>query len=103
MVQGDLLADVSVIPARTGPNEIHLTFSPPGGSLDAVKDATARMTLPSRGDIGPIPIALTPAGPNHYIGSGVQIPYDGDWTLEVVATTAQDATVLMSTTIDVKG
>ena len=103
LVQGDLLADVSVIPARTGPNEIHLTFSPPGGTLDAVKNATARMTLPSRADIGPIPIELTPAGPNHYIGSGVQIPYDGKWTLEIVATNAQDATVLMSTPIDVKG
>jgi copper transport protein len=102
LVQGDLLADVSVIPARKGPNEIHLTFSPPGGTLDAVKNATARMTLPSRGDIGPIPVELTPAGPNHYIGSGVQIPYDGKWTLEIVATDAQDATVLMSTTIDVK-
>jgi hypothetical protein len=32
----------------------------------------------------------------------VQIPYDGKWTLEIVATDAQDATVLMSTTIDVK-
>ena len=103
LVQGDLLADVSVIPARKGPNEIHLTFSPPGGTLDAVKAATARMTLPSRSDIGPIPIELTPAGPNHYIGSGVQIPYDGKWTLEIVTTNAQDATVLMSTTIDVKG
>ncbi|HEX6787264.1 MAG TPA: copper resistance protein CopC [Acidimicrobiales bacterium] len=102
LVQGDLLADVSVIPARKGPNEIHLTFSPPGGTLDAVKNATARMTLPSRGDIGPIPIQLTPAGPNHYIGSGVQIPYDGKWRLDIVATDAQDATVLMSTTIDVK-
>ena len=95
MVQGDLVADVSVTPARTGANEIHLIFSPPGGTLDAVKNATARMTLPSRSDIGPIPIALTPAGPNHYIGTGVQIPYKGKWTLEVVATNAQDATVLM--------
>ncbi len=99
VIQGDLLADISVIPGRVGLNELHVTLSPPGGSLDAAKDATARMTLPSRADVGPIPIELTPAGPNHYIGSGVQIPFKGDWTLEVVVTTADDATVLLSTTI----
>ena len=60
MVQGDLLADVSLIPAR-GANDLHLTFSPPGGTLDAVKDATARLELPERDDLGPLPIELIPA------------------------------------------
>ncbi len=101
MVQGDLLADVSLIPARVGANDLHLTFSPPGGTLDAVKDATARLVLPERDDLGPLPIELVPAGPNHYIANGLQIPYEGDWTLEVVATTAQDATVRLTTTLDV--
>jgi copper transport protein len=101
MVQGDLLADVSLIPARVGANDLHLTFSPPGGTLDAVKDATARLELPERDDLGPLPIELIPAGPNHYIANGLQIPYEGDWTLEVVATTADDATVRMTTTLDV--
>jgi copper transport protein len=101
MVQGDLLADVSVIPARVGTNDLHLTFSPPGGTLDAVKDATARLVLPARDDLGPLPVDLVPAGPNHYIANGLQIPYEGDWTLEVVATTAEDATVRMTTTLDV--
>jgi copper transport protein len=101
MIQGDLLADVCVSPAKVGFNELHLTFTPPGGSLQPVKDLTARMTLPSRPDVGAIPIALTPAGPNHYIGSGVQIPYSGPWKLEVVPTTADDTTVLMSTTLKI--
>ena len=101
MVQGDLLADVSVIPARVGPNDLHLTFSPPGGTLNAIKEATARITLPSRTDIGAIPVELVPAGPNHYIASGVQVPFGGDWTLEVVATTAEDATVRLSTTVNI--
>ena len=101
MVQGDLLADVSITPARVGFNELHLTFSPPGGTLDAVKDATARISLPARSDIGDIPVVLTPAGPNHWIGSGLQIPYPGEWTLEVVATTADDLTVLMSTSLKI--
>ena len=100
MVQGDLLADVSLIPARVGANDLHLTFSPPGGTLDAVKDATARLEAPRRDDLGPLPIELIP-GANHYIANGLQIPYEGDWTLEVVATTADDATVRMTTTLDV--
>ncbi len=101
MVQGDLLADVSLIPARVGANDLHLTFSPAGGTLDAVKDATARLVLPERDDLGPLAVDLVPAGPNHYIASGLQIPYEGEWTLEVVATTAQDATVRLTTTLDV--
>ena len=56
---------------------------------------------PERDDLGPLPIELIPAGPNHYIANGLQIPYEGDWTLEVVATTADDATVRMTTTLDV--
>jgi copper transport protein len=101
MIQGDLLADVSVSPAKVGFNELHLTFTPPGGSLQPIKDVTARMTLPSRSDLGAIPIALTAAGPNHYIGSGVQIPYPGEWRLEVVPTTPDDTTVLMTTTLKI--
>jgi copper transport protein len=101
MVQGDLLADVAISPARVGFNDLHLTFSPPGGTLTPVKAATARLSLPSRSDLGNIPVELSAAGPNHYIGAGVQIPYKGDWTLEVVATTADDATVLMSTTLKI--
>jgi copper transport protein len=103
MVQGDLLADVSISPARVGLNELHLIFTPPGGSLDPVKDVTARMTLPSRADLGAIPIQLTPAGPNHYIGAGVQIPYKGDWKLDVIPVTSTGTTVLMSTTLDIAG
>ena len=72
-----------------------------GGTLDAVRDATARLVLPGRDDLGPLPVDLVPAGPNHYIANGLQIPYGGDWTLEVVATTAEDATVRMTTTLDV--
>ena len=101
MVQGDLLADVSLIPARVGANDLHLTFSPAGGTLDAVKDATARLVLPDRDDLGPLALDLVPAGPNHYIANGLQIPYEGEWTLEVVATTAQDETVRLTTTLDV--
>jgi copper transport protein len=101
MVQGNLVADVSVTPARVGSNELHLILSPPGGSLQPVKSVVARMTLPARKDLGAIPITLTPAGPNHYIGSGLQIPYPGTWKLEVVPTTADDATVLLSTNLKI--
>ena len=48
MVQGDLVADVSVSPGRVGANDLHLYLSPPGGSLQPVQDVTARLVLPSR-------------------------------------------------------
>ncbi len=99
MVQGNLVADVSVTPAKVGTNLLHLTLSPPGGALEPIKSVTARMTLPSRRDLGNIPINLTADGPNHYIGSGLQVPYPGPWKLEVVATTADDVTVLLGTNL----
>ena len=44
---------------------------------------------------------LTPAGPNHYLASGVQIPYPGTWRFEVVATTSANATVLLKTELKI--
>ena len=101
MVQGDLLADVSVSPGKVGANDLHLYLSPPGGSLQPVKDVTARMVLPTRPELGEIPISLTPAGPNHFLASGVQIPYAGIWRFEVVATTSSGTTVLLKTNLKI--
>jgi copper transport protein len=34
-------------------------------------------------EIGPIDVALEPAGPGHYVGDGMAIPGAGTWTLAV--------------------
>jgi copper transport protein len=102
LVQGNLIADVAVTPAAVGPSELHLIITVPGGALQPVQDATARITLAAKG-IGPIPVTLVPAGPNHYISSGLQLPYDGDWSLELLVDPAPGQQVRLETTMPVRG
>jgi copper transport protein len=102
LVQGNLIADVAVTPAAVGASELHLIITVPGGALQPVQDATARITLADKG-IGPIPVTLVPAGPNHYISTGLQLPYDGDWSLEVLVTPQPGQQVRLETTMPVRG
>jgi copper transport protein len=102
LVQGDVILDLTLTPAAVGPNEIHLTFSPPGGGLQEVSDIEVRMTAVDRPDLGPVPVELTPAGPNHAIAYGVQVPYAGEWTIEVLADAPDGARLRYSTTAEVR-
>lgn len=101
MAQGSLIADVSVGPGRVGSNEIHIVLSPPGGTLQAVVSAEARISLPAE-NLPAVPVALTPDGPNHYIGT-MQIPQAGDWKLDLIVEPQENASVLLSTTLPIPG
>jgi copper transport protein len=103
LVQGDVILDLTLTPAAVGENEVHLTFSPPGGGLQEVTEVEVRLTAADRTDLGPVPVDLTPAGPNHAIGYGVQLPYAGDWTIEVLATAPDGARLRYSTVAEVAG
>jgi copper transport protein len=102
LVQGDVILDLTLTPAAVGPNEIHLTFPPPGGGLQEVSDIEVRMVAVDRPDLGPVPVELTPAGPNHAIAYGVQVPYAGEWTIEVLADAPDGARLRYSTTAEVR-
>jgi copper transport protein len=101
LVQGSLIADVSVGPGRIGSNEIHVVLAPPGGTLQAVVSAEARISLPAE-NLPAVPVVLRPDGPNHFIGT-VQIPQGGDWTLELIVEPEANSTVLLSTTVPIPG
>jgi copper transport protein len=86
-----LRVEVTATPGSPGRNTMHFTaFSPEGaplaipqtGGLAEVGEFQASAGLPSR-DIAPIPIPVRRAGPGHWIGSGVNLPIRGDWTLTV--------------------
>ena len=84
LVQQDMIASIAVEPARQGTgNTLHVYISPPGGSLAKVDSAEVRLTLPSR-DLGPIPVPLTAQGVNHYAAYDVQLPFKGEWQLELL-------------------
>jgi copper transport protein len=96
LVQADTIASISVDPARSGvDNALHVYVSPPGGSLSKVDSVTARVTLPER-ELGPIPVPLAEEGVNHYSAYGLQLPFDGEWQLEVLAAIG-DQTLRFST------
>jgi len=82
LVEGDMIADVSVTPGRVGFNEIHLTLATPSGSLQPVDTVEMRMTLPDS-EIPTVSVAVEQLGPNHYVGS-LSVLYAGTWTLEIL-------------------
>lgn len=100
LVEGNIIADVSVVPPRTGTSEIHVVFSPPGGAITPVKDVRVRLALPAR-DVPAVPVAMTEIGTNHWTGV-VRFAYAGDWTLEILAAPQANSQVRYATVIPVK-
>jgi len=98
LVRDNMIANITITPARVGRAEVHITVVPPGGSFDVVASVTARMSLPER-DIPNIPIELTKVGPNHYMGA-VDIAYPGEWHLDVIILPNSSTTLLYQTTFN---
>jgi copper transport protein len=94
-----LIAIISLSPGSVGGNEVHITMTPPGGSITPVVSATARVSLPSA-EIPFSPVTLVREGPNHYSGS-VTFPRSGDWTFEVVVQITDGQEVLLTTTVPI--
>ena len=80
-IEADVLADITVVPARVGAAEVHVILTPPGGALQPVVDAVVQFSMPSR-NIPAIPVSMIELGPNHWTGI-VQFPYAGDWNMQV--------------------
>jgi copper transport protein len=83
---GPARLEVTVDPARTGANEIHLYLfdSRDGSQWDRPREVTLRLSLPER-DIGPLEPRLDKAGPGHYVARRALIFPGGDWRLQVSA------------------
>ncbi len=81
---GPLDLQLTVDPARTGANEMHLyLFNPKDGSqFTGTKEITATVSLPAK-DIGPLPVTLRPTGPGHYTADTIQFVPAGTWTLSI--------------------
>ena len=80
----NLDVNLTIEPARTGPNVIHLYFFTQQGVPANVAEAKLSGTLPSK-NLGPIRFALQKIVPSHYTMSGAVFPIDGDWRLEIDA------------------
>ncbi len=83
-VVGDRVAQVELEPAVTGGTELHVYITSPSGSLDGADEISVTAELPDRG-IASFDVETVPAGPNHVVGTNVNLPVAGVWTFEVTA------------------
>lgn len=83
---GPARLEMTVDPARTGPNEMHLYLfdREDGSQWDEADEVNVAAELPGR-DIPPVDMEPTKAGPGHYVVSGAPFGVSGDWTVEVRA------------------
>ena len=71
-----------VEPARAGTNTMHLTLRSTDFGTDVYDNVSVSATLASR-EIGPLDLALKPAGTNHFTTTTASLPYPGNWTVTV--------------------
>jgi len=74
--------EVTVQPARSGPNLVHIYLFDEAGQPWEVREVTAVAELSAQ-QIGPLDIPLEPAGAGHYVASGVAFPTAGLWELTI--------------------
>jgi copper transport protein len=81
---GPLDLQMTVDPARVGPNQVHLYLlnAKDGAPFTGTKELRAKASLPRRG-IGPLDLTLHRAGPGHYVADAVTLSPGGDWRIAV--------------------
>jgi copper transport protein len=77
---------VSAVPAGDRRAQLHVYVFGPYGQPTEPKAVTSTVTLPSK-SVGPLPVALTVAGPGHRQAL-VSVPMVGDWRLAVTVRTS---------------
>jgi hypothetical protein len=87
--QGDRQASITVEPAARGRNTLHVYLFTTRGSLDRARTITVRVTQPEH-DFGPLDVPMLDGGPNHVTTDDLQLPFSGQWQLEVLATFGAD-------------
>jgi copper transport protein len=97
VVQANVIADIRVTPARVGEVEVHILLSPPGGSLQSITEATARISLVAE-EIPAIPIEVQLVGTNHF-QAALLVPRAGDWLLEIFVNSEPGKSLRFSTVV----
>lgn len=100
LTQNDYIANVTFAPTAVGLSQLHVIVTPPGGSLSPVVNISARISLPAK-NIPAIPVQMASVGTNHWAGV-VQVPYPGDWSLQVLVKPDANSVVSFTTTVRIK-
>ena len=99
VVQANVIADIRVTPARVGEVEVHVVLSPPGGALQSIEEATARISLVAE-EIPAIPIDLKLIGVNHF-QAALLVPRAGDWLLEIFVNSEPGKSLRFSAVVEI--
>jgi copper transport protein len=96
-----VVVDMTVVPAQTGRNDVHVsTFTPAGAPMD-VAELTMTFDLPSR-KIAPINVPLRKFGPGHYLSPNFDIPIAGTWRVIAKARLTDVDEVTLTDTITIR-
>ncbi len=87
ITEDDIVLTVDVIPAEVGPVGVHIFLNEPGGAPVLPEEVRAELTLPEE-DLGPITVSLVDFGQGHYSADGAELPFAGDWDLEITVRTS---------------
>jgi copper transport protein len=82
-----VLVELSVDPAEPGPVVIEMTTATHDGTPMEPEEVSGSLSLPER-DLGPFDLAFEPQGTGHFVAEGVEVPFPGEWELEVVVRTS---------------
>lgn len=74
--------EYQLTPARIGANGMHIYVFDANGEPLAVPNAVADLRW-SGASTYPLPVALSQAGPGHFLDYGVEVPFAGSWTLDL--------------------
>jgi len=97
LVAENVIADVTVDPARVGTVLIHMEFAPPGGKLEKIASVTGNL-IPPDGSLSTIILWFEAGGTNHFHYE-VSVPAPGEWTLEFDATLPDGTAALYTTKV----
>ncbi len=73
-----------MIPAKAGPNQIHVTVEHTTGIVENVLQVQVSLTEATK-NIAPLDIKMIRLGAGHYVSTGATIPFPGQWRLTAKA------------------
>lgn len=92
-------AQLRLVPAVVGDNDLHLTVRDASGRPRAIPEAVLRASLDSRG-LGPFDVPLRSGGPGVFTGQ-VALPFPGEWRLDLTVRTSDVDAYMLSTSVHV--
>lgn len=100
LTDDDVVLGVQLDRTAVGPVVVTLTVADALGAPLAPEEVRAELALPER-DLGPITVALVDHGQGHLVSDGAEIPFPGEWELDVVVRTSDIDQSTFATVVDV--